>query len=405
MMDPYEIRLDFPILSTRRSDGKPLVYLDNAATSLKPKQVVEAIVEYYEKYTANVHRGVYRLSQEATTLYENSREKIAKFIDASPDEIVFVKNATEAINIVAYGLDWNPGDEVVTTVMEHHSNLVPWQMLRDRCGVKLRFLDITNDGVLALDKLPELITDRTRLIAIGHVSNVLGTINPMEEVARIARENGTLLLVDAAQSVPHMPIDVRWIGCDFLAFSGHKMLGPTGIGCLYIRRGVEDLIKPVFGGGEMIRRVSLERATWNDMPWRMEAGTPNVAGAIGLAAAVDYLLKLGMSNVKSHEDRLTEYALKRLNEVNGVSIYGPMDIRRRSGIISFNIDNMDPHDVAFLLDELENIAVRSGVHCAEPLHARLGLSGTVRASFYIYNTMEEIDLLCDTIDRVVDLLA
>jgi cysteine desulfurase/selenocysteine lyase len=405
MMDPYEIRLDFPILSTRRSDGKPLVYLDNAATSLKPKQVVEAIVEYYEKYTANVHRGVYRLSQEATTLYENSREKIAKFIDASPDEIVFVKNATEAINIAAYGLDWNPGDEVVTTVMEHHSNLVPWQMLRDRCGVKLRFLDITNDGVLALDKLPELITDRTRLIAIGHVSNVLGTINPMEEVARIARENGTLLLVDAAQSVPHMPIDVRWIGCDFLAFSGHKMLGPTGIGCLYIRRGVEDLIKPVFGGGEMIRRVSLERATWNDMPWRMEAGTPNVAGAIGLAAAVDYLLKLGMSNVKSHEDRLTEYALKRLNEVNGVSIYGPMDIRRRSGIISFNIDNMDPHDVAFLLDELENIAVRSGVHCAEPLHARLGLSGTVRASFYIYNTMEEIDLLCDTIDRVVDLLA
>jgi cysteine desulfurase/selenocysteine lyase len=405
MMDPYEIRLDFPILSTRRSDGKPLVYLDNAATSLKPKQVVEAIVEYYEKYTANVHRGVYRLSQEATTLYENSREKIAKFIDASPDEIVFVKNATEAINIVAYGLDWNPGDEVVTTVMEHHSNLVPWQMLRDRCGVKLRFLDITNDGVLALDKLPELITDRTRLIAIGHVSNVLGTINPMEEVARIARENGTLLLVDAAQSVPHMPIDVRWIGCDFLAFSGHKMLGPTGIGCLYIRRGVEDLIKPVFGGGEMIGRVSLERATWNDMPWRMEAGTPNVAGAIGLAAAVDYLLKLGMSNVKSHEDRLTEYALKRLNEVNGVSIYGPMDIRRRSGIISFNIDNMDPHDVAFLLDELENIAVRSGVHCAEPLHARLGLSGTVRASFYIYNTMEEIDLLCDTIDRVVDLLA
>jgi len=405
MMDPYEIRLDFPILSTRRSDGKPLVYLDNAATSLKPKQVVEAIVEYYEKYTANVHRGVYRLSQEATTLYENSREKIAKFIDASPDEIVFVKNATEAINIVAYGLNWNPGDEVVTTVMEHHSNLVPWQMLRDRCGVKLRFLDITNDGVLALDKLPELITDRTRLIAIGHVSNVLGTINPMEEVARIARENGTLLLVDAAQSVPHMPIDVRWIGCDFLAFSGHKMLGPTGIGCLYIRRGVEDLIKPVFGGGEMIGRVSLERATWNDMPWRMEAGTPNVAGAIGLAAAVDYLLKLGMSNVKSHEDRLTEYALKRLNEVNGVSIYGPMDIRRRSGIISFNIDNMDPHDVAFLLDELENIAVRSGVHCAEPLHARLGLSGTVRASFYIYNTMEEIDLLCDTIDRVVDLLA
>jgi cysteine desulfurase/selenocysteine lyase len=405
MMDPYKIRLDFPILSTRRSDGKPLVYLDNAATSLKPKQVIEAIVEYYEKYTANVHRGIYRLSQEATTLYENSREKIARFIDASPDEIVFVKNATEAINIVAYGLDWSPGDEVITTVMEHHSNLVPWQMLRDRCGVKLRFLDITNDGLLALDKLPELITERTRLIAIGHVSNVLGTINPIEEVARIARKNGILLLVDAAQSVPHMPIDVRRIGCDFLVFSGHKMLGPTGIGCLYVRRGVEDLIEPVLGGGEMIRRVSLERATWNDMPWRMEAGTPNVAGAIGLAAAVDYLLKLGMDNVKSHEDRLTEYALKRLNEFDDVSIYGPMDVRRRSGILSFNVDNVDPHDVALLLDELENIAVRSGVHCAEPLHARLGLPGTVRASFYIYNTMEEIDLLCDTIGRVVSLLA
>ncbi len=404
-MDPYKIRLDFPILSTRRSDGKPLVYLDNAATSLKPKQVIEAIVEYYEKYTANVHRGIYRLSQEATTLYENSREKIARFIDASPDEIVFVKNATEAINIVAYGLDWSPGDEVITTVMEHHSNLVPWQMLRDRCGVKLRFLDITNDGLLALDKLPELITERTRLIAIGHVSNVLGTINPIEEVARIARKNGILLLVDAAQSVPHMPIDVRRIGCDFLVFSGHKMLGPTGIGCLYVRRGVEDLIEPVLGGGEMIRRVSLERATWNDMPWRMEAGTPNVAGAIGLAAAVDYLLKLGMDNVKSHEDRLTEYALKRLNEFDDVSIYGPMDVRRRSGILSFNVDNVDPHDVALLLDELENIAVRSGVHCAEPLHARLGLPGTVRASFYIYNTMEEIDLLCDTIGRVVSLLA
>jgi cysteine desulfurase/selenocysteine lyase len=405
MMDPYKIRLDFPILSTRRSDGKPLVYLDNAATSLKPKQVIEAIVEYYEKYTANVHRGIYRLSQEATTLYENSREKIARFIDASPDEIVFVKNATEAINIVAYGLDWSPGDEVITTVMEHHSNLVPWQMLRDRYGVKLRFLDITNDGLLALDKLPELITERTRLIAIGHVSNVLGTINPIEEVARIARKNGILLLVDAAQSVPHMPIDVRRIGCDFLVFSGHKMLGPTGIGCLYVRRGVEDLIEPVLGGGEMIRRVSLERATWNDMPWRMEAGTPNVAGAIGLAAAVDYLLKLGMDNVKSHEDRLTEYALKRLNEFDDVSIYGPMDVRRRSGILSFNVDNVDPHDVALLLDELENIAVRSGVHCAEPLHARLGLPGTVRASFYIYNTMEEIDLLCDTIGRVVSLLA
>ncbi|MCS7112700.1 MAG: cysteine desulfurase [Nitrososphaerota archaeon] len=405
MLDPYEVRKDFPILSVRRSDGKPLVYLDNAATSLKPRYVIEAIVEYYERYTVNVHRGVYRLSQEATEMYEDSRERIARFIGVSPSELIFVKNTTEAINLVAYGLDWNPGDEIITTVMEHHSNLVPWQMVRDRYGVKLRFLDITGGGTLDLEKLPDILSERTRLIALTHISNVLGTVNPVDDIARIARKNDILLLVDAAQSVPHIPVDARRIGCDFLAFSGHKMLGPTGIGCLYIRRGVEDQVKPVFTGGEMVRRVSLDRSTWNDMPWRMEPGTPNVAGAIGLAAAVDYLSRLGMDKVRSYEDRLTEYTLRRLSEIEDVTIYGPRDTRFRSGIAAFNVGSIDPHDVALLLDELENIAVRSGVHCAEPLHARLGLTGTVRASLYIYNTMEEIDILCDTLKKIVETLA
>lgn len=405
MFDPYRVREDFPILSVRRSDGKPLVYLDNAATSLKPRSVIDAIVEYYERYTVNVHRGVYRLSHEATKIYEDSRERIARFIGVSPDELVFVKNTTEAINLVAYGLDWNPGDEVITTVMEHHSNLVPWQMVRDRYGVKLRFIDITSEGLLDVGRLSDLLSERTRLISLTHVSNVLGTINPVEDIARIARRNGILVLVDAAQSVPHIPVDARRIGCDFLAFSGHKMLGPTGIGCLYVRREVEDLLKPVFTGGEMVGRVSLDRATWSGMPWRMEPGTPNIAGAIGLAAAVDYLSNLGMSSVRSYEDRLTDYTLKRMSEIDGVSIYGPRDVRYRSGIVAFNLEGLDPHDVALLLDELENIAVRSGVHCAEPLHNRLGLSGTVRASFYVYNTLEEVDILCDTLEKVKGILA
>ncbi|MEM4462042.1 MAG: cysteine desulfurase [Candidatus Bathyarchaeia archaeon] len=405
MLDPYRVREDFPILSVKRSDGKPLIYLDNAATSLKPRSVIDSIVEYYEKYTVNVHRGVYRLSHEATRIYENSRERIAKFIGVSPSELVFVKNTTEAINLVAYGLDWSPGDEVITTVMEHHSNLVPWQMVRDRYGVKLRFIDITSEGLLDIGKLSDLVSEKTRLISLTHVSNVLGTINPVEDIARIARRSGILLLVDAAQSVPHIPVDARRIGCDFLAFSGHKMLGPTGIGCLYVRRGVEDLLKPVFTGGEMVGRVSLDRATWSDMPLRMEPGTPNIAGAIGLAAAVDYLSNLGMDNVRSYEDRLTDYTLKRMSEIDRVSIYGPRDVRYRSGIVAFNVERLDPHDVALLLDELENIAVRSGVHCAEPLHTRLGLSGTVRVSFYVYNTLEEVDILCDTLEKVIEMLA
>lgn len=404
MLDPKVLREDFPMLKLKRGDGKPLIYLDNAATSLKPRQVIEAVVSYYEKYTANVHRGVYRLSQEATELYEGSRRRIAGFIGAKPEEIVFVKNATEGVNVIAYSLDWKPGDEVVTTVMEHHSNLVPWQIVRDRFKVNLKFIDITEDGRLKVESLSRLITERTKLVALTHISNVLGTINPVAEVARIAHEYGALVLVDAAQSAPHIPLDVRALECDFLVFSGHKMLGPTGIGCLYMRKGVESMLNPAFGGGEMIRSVELEKASWNDMPWRFEPGTPNVAGAVGLASAVEYLQRVGMVNVRRYEEKLTELAMENLAEVEGLTVYGPMEPGLRGGLIAFNLDGIDSHDVALLLDELENIAVRSGLHCAEPLHRRLGVRSSVRASFYVYNTEEEIMVFCDTVKRIAGLL-
>lgn len=400
MLDVEHVRKDFPMLSLRREDGKPLIYLDNAATTFKPRQVVEAVVRYYERYTANVHRGIYRLSQEATELYEASRETIAKFINADPKEIVFTKNATEGINIVAYGFNWNPGDEVITTIMEHHSNLVPWQIIRDRFKVKLKFLDLTNDGYLDVEKLPTLLSRQTKLLTLNHVSNVLGTINPIEEAIKIAHEYEVPVLIDAAQSVPHMPIDVRKLKCDFLVFSGHKMLGPTGIGILYVNSGVSDMLQPAFGGGEMIRKVELEKAEWNDMPWRFEPGTPNVAGAVGLAAAVEYLNKIGMDNVRRHEIQLTNLALRRLSNLESVAVYGPKKVEDRGGLIAFNVKGVDSHEVAILLDELENIAVRSGFHCAAPLHKRLGLRGTVRASFYVYNTLEEIEIFCDTVEKI-----
>ncbi|MEM3546869.1 MAG: cysteine desulfurase [Candidatus Bathyarchaeia archaeon] len=400
MLNVEHIRRDFPMLSLSREDGKPIIYLDNAATTFKPRQVINAIVRYYERYTANVHRGLYKLSQEATTLYENSRETIAKFINADPSEIVFTKNATEGINIVAYGLNWTPEDEVITTVMEHHSNLIPWQMIRDRFKVKLKFLDITNDGHLDVEKLPNLISKRTKLVTLNHVSNVLGTINPVEEVVKIAHEHEILVLVDAAQSVPHIPIDVKRLECDFLVFSGHKMLGPTGIGILYVNSDTSNILQPAFGGGEMIRKVELEKAEWNDVPWRFEPGTPNVAGAVGLAAAVEYLAKIGMDNVRKHEIQLNHLVLRKLNDLEAVTVYGPKKAEDRGGLVAFNIKNMDSHDVALLLDELENIAVRSGLHCAAPLHKRLGLKSTVRASFYIYNTVEEIDIFCNTMEKI-----
>ncbi len=404
MLNVESTRRDFPILSLRREDGKPLIYLDNAATTLKPRQVIDTIVSYYERYTANVHRGLYKLSQEVTTLYENSREAIARFIKADSSEIVFTKNATEGINIVAYGLNWSPRDEIITTIMEHHSNLVPWQIIRDRFKVNLKFLDVTDEGYLNVENLPSLISERTRLLTLTHISNVLGTINPIEELVKIAHEHNVLVLIDAAQSAPHIPIDVKRIGCDFLVFSGHKMLGPTGIGVLYVNKNASEVLQPPFGGGEMISRVDLTKTEWNDVPWRFEPGTPNVAGALGLAAAVDYLKNIGMNNVREHEIQLTELALRRLGDLKRVTIYGPKKAEDRGGLIAFNVEGVNSHDVALLLDELENIAVRSGLHCAEPLHKRFKVQSSVRASFYVYNTVEEVEVFCDAVEKISKLL-
>ncbi len=403
MPDVNKIREDFPLLKRRREDdGKPFIYLDNAATSLKPIQVIEAVINYYEKHCANIHRGVHTLSQEASQLYEEAHDKVARFIGAkSREEIVFVKNTTEAINYVAYGLDWKPGDEVITTVMEHHSNIVPWQLIRDRFGVKIKFLDLKDKWYLNLEQLEGLITEKTRLITVVHVSNVLGTINPVEEICKIAHEHEVPVLIDGAQSVPHLPVDVKKIKCDLLVFSAHKMLGPTGVGALYIREGLGEEMCPTFGGGDMIRRVTLEKSEWNVMPWKFEAGTPNIAGGIGFGAAVEYLEKLGMEWVRSHEKELTKYLLERLYEIPKVTVYGPEDVEKRGGVVAFTVEGLDSHELAMYLDELENIAIRSGVHCAEPLHMKLGIPSSARASVYVYNTKEEVDIFCSTLEKIV----
>ncbi|MEX2701813.1 MAG: aminotransferase class V-fold PLP-dependent enzyme [Candidatus Baldrarchaeota archaeon] len=403
MPDVNKIREDFPLLKRRREDdGKPFIYLDNAATSLKPIQVIEAVINYYEKHCANIHRGVHTLSQEASQLYEEAHDKVARFIGAkSREEIVFVKNTTEAINYVAYGLDWKLGDEVITTVMEHHSNIVPWQLIRDRFGVKIKFLDLKDKWYLDLEQLEDLITEKTRLITVVHVSNVLGTINPVEEICKIAHEHEVPVLIDGAQSVPHLPVDVKKIKCDLLVFSAHKMLGPTGVGALYIREGLGEEMCPTFGGGDMIRRVTLEKSEWNVMPWKFEAGTPNIAGGIGFGAAVEYLEKLGMKWVRSHEKELTKYLLERLYEIPKVTVYGPEDVEKRGGVVAFTAEGLDSHELAMYLDELENIAIRSGVHCAEPLHMKLGIPSSARASVYVYNTKEEVDIFCSTLEKIV----
>jgi len=399
LRDFSKLRDDFPVLSRRRG-GKPLIYFDNAATTLKPRQVIDAVKSYYETCSANVHRGVYELSQEATDLYESSREKIARFIGCKSSELIFVKNTTEGINLVAHGIKWKPGDEVISTVMEHHSNMIPWQIASKRFGVKLKYAGVKQDGGLDIDELEKLITDRTRLISICHVSNVLGTINDVKVVAKIAHEHGALFLVDAAQSVPHMPVNVKELDCDFLAFSGHKLLGPTGIGCLYVRSGVEDELEPPFGGGEMISHVELYNYKLNEMPWRFEPGTPNIAGAIGLAAAVDYLESIGIEAIREHEKKLTKRALEILEEISGVEVYGPMNPEKRCGLVAFNLKGVSGELVAALLDEFENIAVRSGYHCAQPLHETLGAQSSVRASFYLYNTLEELEVFRKALERI-----
>ena len=396
-MDVSKIRQDFPILS-REVYGLPLVYLDNAATSQKPRSVIQALVDYYEGYNSNVHRGVHALSMEATDRYEEAREKVARFIGAeTPESIVWTRNTTEGINLVAN--TWareniKAGDEIVVSHIEHHSNLVPWQRVAKEKGAALRFLPMADDGSMDMDAVDSIITPRTRLLAVVHTSNSLGTIHPIKELSARARAVGAAVLIDGAQSVPHMPVDVDDLDCDFLAFSGHKMLGPTGIGALYAKQDVLEQMEPFLTGGEMVLEVSYEDASWNELPMRFEAGTPNIGDAIALGAAVDYLDALGMDNVRAHEVALTQYALKRFQELEELDVFGPPEPEKRGGIVSFNSGDVHPHDLGTVLDR-QGIAIRTGHHCTMPLMRKMGLAATARASFYVYNTEEEVDLLVD----------
>lgn len=406
MLDVNQIQADFPVL-TRKVHGKPLVYLDNAATSQKPVSVIEAMNDYYRRYNANIHRGVHTLAEEATAAYEGARRRIGRFINAySPREVVFVRNTTEAVNLVA--LTWgrtnvSAGDVIILTVMEHHSNLVPWQLLTQATGAQLEFVGLDHEGRLVMDELDQLLerhAGRVRLVAIAGMSNVLGTINPVAEIAVRAHDAGALCLVDGAQSVPHLPVDVRASGADFLAFSGHKMLGPTGIGVLWARQEILRSMPPFLGGGDMIKSVHLRESEWNDIPHKFEAGTPNMADAIGLGAAVDYLSALGMGDVQAHEQAVAAYALERLASVPNLEVYGP-PAGERGGVITFNLIRggellIHPHDLASILDH-EGIAIRAGHHCAQPLMEHYGLAATARASFYIYNAEEEVDLLVEAL--------
>lgn len=400
VLDVEAVRADFPILA-RRVKGKPLVYLDSAATSQKPAVVIDSMDDYYRRYNANPHRGVYTLSEEATAAYESARQRVATFINApSVKEVIFTRNTTEAINLVRYSwgrVTVRPGDRILLTEMEHHSNLVPWQLLAQEVGAKLEFLRIDDRGLLQLDQLERRLTG-ARLLALTHQSNTLGTINPIKAITEAAHRAGALVLVDGAQAVPHMPVDVQDLGVDFYAFSSHKMCGPTGIGVLWARRALLEAMPPFLGGGDMIRRVKLTEATWNDLPWKFEAGTPSVAEGIGLGAAVDYLGQFGMDRVRAHERTLVDYAVEKLQEIPDITIYGPADSEIHGGAVSFTLPNIHPHDLATLVDR-EGIAVRAGHHCTQPLMDRLGVAATTRASFYIYNRPDEVDQLVDAIRK------
>jgi len=398
------IRKDFPILGRTVRDNKTLVYLDNASTTQKPNQVIDSINDYYRNHNANIHRAVYALAEEATELYEKTRDKVANFINVkNRDEIIFVRGTTEAINLVAYA--WGrsnikEGDVIVTTEYEHHSNIVPWQILTQEKGAKLEYIGMDDNGELILDDLDKyLATGKVKLVAFSWMSNVLGTISDVERIMEKCKKAGVLTLIDGAQAVPHMKVDVENLGCDFFAFSGHKMLGPTGIGVLWTRKSVLETMAPFHGGGDMIREVHKYETTWNDLPYKFEAGTPNIADVVGFGAAIDYLAKIGMDNIRQHEIELTKYALEKLSNVKGLHIYGTKDISKRGGVISFNFADVHPHDVAQIIDE-EGIAIRSGHHCAQVLMERLNVAATSRASFYIYNTKEEVDKLVDSLNKV-----
>ena len=398
---PLDVRGDFPILR-REQGGRPIAYLDSAATSQKPRAVIDAMTSYYEHSNANIHRGVYGLAQEATDLFEGARERVASFCGSEPATTIFAKNATEAINLVASS--WGrarlgPGDEVLITEMEHHSNIVPWQLTCQATGATLRWLGVSEDGELSLDELDEVLAEgQVKLVACVHVSNVLGTINPVREICARARAAGAVTLVDGSQAVPQMAVDVGEIGCDFYVWTAHKAVGPTGIGVLHGRRELLEEMPPFLGGGDMISHVGFESSTWNELPWKFEAGTSPIAEGVGLGAAIDYLGSLGMDRVRAHEVGLTAYALDRLGEVPGLRVLGPLEVERRGGAISFAIEGIHPHDIAEICDR-EAVCIRAGHHCAQPLMRRLGVPATARASFGVYNTREEIDRLVSALGR------
>jgi cysteine desulfurase/selenocysteine lyase len=400
-----EIRKDFPILQRETASGARVVYLDSTATSQKPLQVIEAMNEYYLRSNANIHRGVHTLAEEATALYEDARAKIAKFINApSAKQVIYTRNTTESINLVAYTwarANLKAGDLVILTEMEHHSNLVPWQMLQAERGIELDFIPVAESGLLDLDAYKTLLERTPKLVSFTHMSNVLGTITPAEEIIRLAHEAGAMTLVDAAQSVPHLKVDVQALDADFLAFSAHKMCGPTGIGALYGKTELLEKMPPFLGGGDMIKEVKLRSFRPNSLPHKFEAGTPAIAEAVGFGAAVDYLTSVGMDNISAHEHEITEYALERLVEIPGVKVFGP-DAKHKGGVASFTLDGIHPHDVAQILDK-DGVAVRAGHHCAQPLHEKFGIPATSRASFYLYNTKEEVDLLVNGIYKVKEL--
>ena len=403
-LDVAKIRKDFPILN-RKIHGKPLVYLDNAATTQKPRQVIERLKDFYEQHNANIHRGVHTLSEEATSLVEETRNKVARFIGAEkPHTVIFTRNATEAINLAAYA--WGrkfirAGDEILLTELEHHSNLVPWQILAQEKGARLRFVPMEADGTLSVETARRTIAPKTKLFAFTALSNALGTISPVKELVRLAHDNGALALVDGAQWVPHRETDVKAWDCDFLAFSAHKMLGPTGIGVLYGKERLLESMSPFLGGGDMIQEVWLDRSTYNVLPYKFEAGTPNIADAVAFSAAIDYLNTTGLASIHRHEEELARRALEALRSEPAVTVYGPKELGSRGGVVSFNVGNVHPHDVGQVFDS-EGVAIRVGHHCCQPLMRKLGVSGTARASFYLYNTPEEIDVFARALRKTIE---
>jgi cysteine desulfurase/selenocysteine lyase len=402
-LNVVKIRKDFPILKRKVMGGKPLVYLDNAATTQKPLAVINAIHDYYMNYNSNIHRAVHQLAEEATKAYEDTRIKIAKFINArSTDEIIFTRNTTEAINLVAYSwgrANIKKDDKIVITEIEHHSNIVPWQILTQEKGAKLEYIGVGDDGYLKMHEYKKYLdSGKVKLVSVSQMSNVLGTITQINEIIKMAHERGIPVLVDGAQSVPHMPVDVQKMDCEFMAFSAHKMLGPTGVGVLYVKRDLLEKMPPFMGGGDMIKEVHKYETRYNDLPYKFEGGTPNIADVIGFAAAIDYLEKLGMERVREHEIDITKYALDKIAQVKGVTIYGPMNTKDRGGVVSFNIGDIHPHDLATIMND-HGVAIRSGHHCAQVLMERLDVAATSRASFYIYNTKEEVDTFIEALSE------